>query len=391
MKTAPLSVAASLLATSANAFLLPPNITPADVQIVDSVALTTPASAQTQKINLNCPGCPVTITGPRGTRIIPDKPNHLELDFSISNEEGADRLLLNGFELHPNPDILRTTLTAKQVPDWKPHFWGKHHGPHHGDGKEVEGHHGPWGGHHGPFGHGPEGSSPEGWPRFLKIEDAPLGFAMHTNPIARTDEESQLEMVEVELQIIEVGSAFVKGIPEVRIKLIKDAEGRLMIGKIEAEQKTSEDSQAEECKTALCRWAKAFFGSTGRPCHGKGKESVAAPQGGEEQTWEPREHSWGMLFKNIASHILLPVAIGIVAGVSVSLIGMVVGTVIVSLWRTFVRPARRHHHRRHHSGHSHKAARKEAVVSEEKASLMEDQEAPPAYEAEDNKKPVAEV
>lgn len=319
MKSAPLSVAAGLLATSANAFLLPPNITPADIQIVDTVAVAPPASSQSQKINLNCPGCAVTITGPRGTRVIPDKPNHLELDFSISNEESGDRLLLNGFELYPNPELLSRTLTAKQVPDWKPHFWGKHHGPHHGEGKDAEGHHGPWGGRHGPFGHGPKGNAPEGWPHFLKFEDAPLGFAMHTNPVAKTDEESRLEMVEVELQIIEVGNNFVKGIPEVHVKLIKDDEGRLMIGKIEADQTKAEDAQAEECQTALCRWAKSFFGSTGRPCHGKGREGAAVTQGDEEQRWEPREHSWGTLFKNIASHILLPVAIGIVAGVSVSL------------------------------------------------------------------------
>jgi hypothetical protein len=32
-----------------------------------------------------------------------------------------------------------------------------------------------------------------------------------------------------------------------------------------------------------------------------------------------QEHRWGKLFKHIASHILLPVLIGIFAGVSISL------------------------------------------------------------------------
>lgn len=65
---------------------------------------------------------------------------------------------------------------------------------------------------------------------------------------------------------------------------------------------------------------------------------------------------------------------------------MVVGTVLVSLWNKMSgRRRRRRHgngHRRHRSSrsHRHKASPKEAVVDEEKAGLMEDQEAPPSYE-----------
>ncbi len=58
---------------------------------------------------------------------------------------------------------------------------------------------------------------------------------------------------------------------------------------------------------------------------------------------------------------------------------MAVGTLIVSLWRTFVRrPSSHHHHRRHHS----KSVKKEAAVAEEKVGLVENQEnedLPPAY------------
>ena len=70
-------------------------------------------------------------------------------------------------------------------------------------------------------------------------------------------------------------------------------------------------------------------------------------------------------------------------------LGMLVGTVIVSLWRTFFRRPSERRHRRHHSrshSQSHKAVAKEALVEEEKAGLMEDQEAPPSYEAEDGLK-----
>lgn len=60
---------------------------------------------------------------------------------------------------------------------------------------------------------------------------------------------------------------------------------------------------------------------------------------------------------------------------------MVVGTLIVSAWRTFVRrPSHHHHHRRHHS---RKSVQMEPAVIEEKQTLMdnvEPEDAPPAYE-----------
>ena len=94
------------------------------------------------------------------------------------------------------------------------------------------------------------------------------------------------------------------------------------------------------------------------------------------------KHSWGHLLKNIATHILLPVAIGILAGVTASILGMMVGTFLVYLWRTFVRRpsrARRHHGAR---GHDHKAGHSEAVAEDEKTGLMAHEEVvdcPPAY------------
>jgi hypothetical protein len=54
---------------------------------------------------------------------------------------------------------------------------------------------------------------------------------------------------------------------------------------------------------------------------------------------------------------------------------MVVGTLIVSVWRFFFRrPSRRHSH--------HKAADKEVAFTEEKSGLIEHQDPPPSYEAE---------
>ncbi|KAK1758528.1 hypothetical protein QBC47DRAFT_144331 [Echria macrotheca] len=379
-----------LAASAANAFLLPPEITESDVKIASAAA---PSSAESQVVSVDCPGCSVTIHGPLGTRVIQDKPNHLELTFNIDHQPEGDRLLVNGFELIPNP--VPAVLTAPQVPDWK---FG--HGPF-GPGRR-----GPFGWHHKPkdgedhHHHGP----PNGLPPFLRIDPPALGFAMEASSSVR-DPDSQLELVTLDFQIFKVAESFVEGIPELHIKLIKDASGRLMLGNVEQSVPAPkvEDDKPAECKTLLCKWFTAIFPKgPSRPCHrqkhhGGAAENVAAPVGEDaRERWEAgmrAEHSWGQLFKNVASHILLPVLIGIIAGVTVSAIGMVVGTVIVALWRTFVRRPSRHHHRHHrrHSSHHHKAPPKEAAVEDEKSGLMENQDLPPAYDAEDVKKADAEV
>jgi hypothetical protein len=61
---------------------------------------------------------------------------------------------------------------------------------------------------------------------------------------------------------------------------------------------------------------------------------------------------------------------------------MMVGTVVVCLWRVLVRrqsPFSRRHCRRRAGRACHKTARQEASVAEEKASLMDQQDDLPAY------------
>jgi hypothetical protein len=84
------------------------------------------------------------------------------------------------------------------------------------------------------------------------------------------------------------------------------------------------------CNTLACRW-KAFIahhlaaakgfrkGCGGRMRHGQHKGAVAAPKPDGAQRVYDHHHTWKQLFKNITSYILLPVLIGIVAGVSLSM------------------------------------------------------------------------
>ncbi|KAK3363586.1 hypothetical protein B0T25DRAFT_48861 [Lasiosphaeria hispida] len=414
----PLSLAAGLLAASANAFLVPPEVTSSDVEITRSVNPATLEAAKAQIIKVDCPGCPVVFGGRHGPpRVKTDKANHLELSFTIDHQLESDRLLLNGFELYPTTDPFNKVLAAPQVLDRKKARRAdveaksdkkKRHGPGGPWGGPPFGKGGPFGGGKAsPWGNGPWGKGgPHGHPHW-KPQLQPLGFGLQVSPVVK-DAESQMELVSIDLQIIEIGTVFVDGIPGVHVELIKGPNGHLLIGKIEigAEPTVPESDKQDECTTLLCKWLTMVQDriqsiKSGKPCHGA-QEDPSAPSPDQTMPQEPESgngwhkmhhhHSWGMLFKNIASHILLPVLVGIVAGVSVSLVGMVVGTLIVSLWRALFRRPGRHHHRRHHSHHKSASAHKEtAVVEEEKSGLMEHQDLPPSYEADEDVKKAADA
>jgi len=392
----PLTLAAGLLAVPATqAFLLPPEVSDADVQVASTIESIGAQVAETQVVNVECPGCPILLTSRRGkdVQVYIDRPSHLQLTFLVDHQPDHDRLLVNGFALYPSEEMVLTTLSALQIVDREDKE--KRHRPEH-DHHDREHHRRPH-----------------------KLTPLPqeLGFGLQVNRTQK-DADAQFELVELELQIIAVGTAFIDGIPNVKVKLVKDAEGRLLMSQIEkGEPKKMVDhpgsgADTPACSTVLCKWLsfvrakleklKSLKGF--KNCHSKGgmKPPVSSdaphhhphhphPDRPAADSWRApyQEHRWGKLLKHMASHILLPVLIGIVAGVSVSLVGMAVGTVIVSLWRILFRRrtsgSSSGHRRRHssHSHHHHKAARKEAAFEEEKSGLMAYQDAPPSYEEQE--------
>ncbi|KAK4145676.1 uncharacterized protein C8A04DRAFT_26417 [Dichotomopilus funicola] len=366
----PLTFAAGLSALpAARAFLIPPEVSNADIQIANTIPDVGSQVAETQVVDVECPGCPILLTSRLGMsrQIKIDRPSHLELAFSIDHQPGQDRLLLNGFELYPVTDVLHTALTAPQVVE---------------RGQE-----------------GGEEPKLEGVKKHRRITPQPqkLGFAIRTSP-PQKDAEGQFELVEVDMQIIQVGPAFIDDIPSIKVKLIKDHEGRLLMSQIDKTEANefakAIGSSRKEFASAISRWlalarekVKGFKGLKGfGHCHktaAKPAHLVEAPHAHatHDANWRANyeQHRWSKLFKHMASHILLPVLIGIVAGVSASLIGMVVGTVVVSVWRFFFRRnSSTHGRRRRHS--LRKAARQEAAYSDEKAGLMNYQDEPPAYQ-----------
>ncbi|KAI0475889.1 hypothetical protein GGR56DRAFT_674408 [Xylariaceae sp. FL0804] len=341
-------LAAGGLAASATAIMLPPPDF-SDDDVVTTLPVPTDVDfditqiADNRILDVDCTDCPVALGGDP-TLMTTGVPSSLKLEFSVEPaSDGADRLLLNGYEMYPNADPFSGSLTAavKAVDD-----------------EESQ-----------------------------AATAQPLGFGMGSRPITSED---GMDLIMVELQIIEVGSVFVSSVPDIQVKLLKTPTGKLVIADLDTvpsgtSQKNPMDKQ-EECTTFLCKWKAVMmqkFNALRRP-HGCGRRPahLTGMHKGGFRPHHHHEHAHRFLhvFRMIATHILLPITIGVMAGITASIIGMMVGTLITFLWRTFVRRPDASGH--HASGRCHKAAQSDAAVDCEKAGLMEHQEeaeAPPAY------------
>lgn len=265
------------LAAAATAFAIVPEISEPDENIfkalpVEPETFQLPAEAFGQSLDVPCRQC-------RG------RDTHLKLDFAV---EDGSRLMVNGFELYPHADPWRGDLTADVVRA--------------------------------------SGSATE----------RTLGYSLSVLPRAK-DEEQQLELVDVKLRVIEVGHRFVDDIPVVKVGLIKAVTGDIVISDMQLMA-----APEMPCTTMWCRAKQALKGFGG--CHRKG------PHGPEDADHPPHPHphhappppphhkphhhgrphhhepedwntqrDWRRLVRNVASHIVLPVLMGITAGVGVAL------------------------------------------------------------------------
>jgi hypothetical protein len=360
-------LSAGLAATAAQAFLIVP-IDDADNALAELVPFDAPVSAEQQSIDVACPGCPVEI--PAAAAAAADISNHLEVTFSIDRSPHGDSLLANGFELYPNPDPFSSSLVAPQVVDVADMSEKAH------------------------------------------VSMRPLGYRLHVYPVARENEGQHLELIGVDLQIIEIGETFVDGIPGVKVQLVKNGD-RLAIATVETVEPVTEAES--QCTTLLCKW-RAFItqklATLKRPCHGNmgqgfhGMPHAMPPHGGPPRLDHhpamlppqgvpgghphhpgpfhhgppPPHHGLARVFFSLLTHILLPILIGVIAGITASLIGMVFVTITMRVYN-FVRGRKASE-----QPPSYKADSNEAVLAdEEKAGLMDEQEdfeAPPSYSDE---------
>ncbi|KAI1163467.1 hypothetical protein F5B18DRAFT_651614 [Nemania serpens] len=377
-------IAGAGLVAITNAILLPPDLVISGDANADDVVTTLPAPVNipagiahwavphTHTVNLQCPGCFQI------GRMRMNIPSHLKLDFSVESTDGVDRFTLNGYELYPNPDPLRNTLTAPVLPDIPDRRPGALSYP------RLRG--------------GPK--RPQ--------RGQPLGFAMETGAVATKNDED-LQLIKLDIQIIEVGDVLIRHIPDVHVKLVKTPDGKLIIGSIGTTRSPSEETDIrgneKECSTTLCRWKAMVFQKLSPMFSLKGCGGSARPQHhpegehrhGPHPSHMSHRHGWGHGLGVFVMRILFPVLIGIVAGISASLIGIMVGTFVVFLWRLLFR--RSYSRSSHRCRYAHKAAESEDAVDEEKSGLLnesEQAEAPPAYAEAglaipEDKKPANEV
>lgn len=296
----PLTIAAAGLAAATQAFLLPPEVSEADIDTITTLPFERPKVAEKQILELDCPNCPPLFKFHHGVAKVRNGPSHLELYFAIDHEYETDRLLLNGFELFPNSDPFNNVLTAAQIPDIPEHK--KHHKEHKDkEAKALQSHH-KWRPHNKP----------------QNIEQ-PLGFSLSVRPLVKGDDD-QLELISIDLQIIEVGNSFVDDLPNIHINLVRAPGEKLTIGNIETTDSqtpsTPMDKQ-EECTTFICKWRAilADHMKGNKHCGGM-KHHHHHHQGAP--AYRQHTHTWGRLFNKLAHHIILPVLVGIIAGVSVS-------------------------------------------------------------------------
>lgn len=346
------------LAKIASAFLIVPEVSKIEVEIIpDEVR-----DSYVQSVNLTCPGCPVRM--PHSRQFTTEVDSHLKLDFSVDLSSG-NRLLLNGFEVYPHTDPFSIPLSAPHivdVPSRNRIMRGDmlHHGSN----------------------------------NMMNSVDV-LGFTLISKTHPPKSSDDVYDHVKIDLQIIEVSNIFVDSIPAVHIHLLRDNAGLIAIEHIEIAQPESititavDSNKKPKCNNWLCSMIQSLknhwnhwrphCGKSHRHPHNGTHHGHHGHHSGDktpdlEITSHGHEHrrsrAWGQIFKSIVAHVLLPVFIGIIAGIIMSTLGMLVGTMIVHVYRFFFRsPSPR--------GPVITAT---SIVYNEKDSLMEYQEPPPSYE-----------
>lgn len=378
-----LAFAASL--TLGQAFLIPPSISTADSDIINSLPFEHAAEAESRMLDLNCHGCPVLAADLSGHPQILQMENKLRLNFSVAHDENIDRLYLNGLAIHPMDVMDFHSLTAPQL-------------------VRI-------------------GSQPSvaGTPQ--------LGFHLSIGQPIPSTESDQLHLYELELEIVEVADRFVGGLDVVNLKFLKTPSGKLMISDLKAfPPKPSIPIPAphdadKECTSVLCKWRAIIAGKLSqlkgcghklRPGHKKGHKGAhkgehkephkadhkpghkVRPHHGEHEEHRPHHgprphgsrphgghhphhghhHKHGAilrLMRSVMLHVMIPITIGVLAGVTASLVGMVVGHLVVFVWRTLFRRGSKQRQ-------SSKLQYEEAHDNEEAKALVDHQGAPPVYE-----------
>jgi hypothetical protein len=332
------------LAAIAQAILLPPSVSSADTEIVNTLPFEAKPGAEGRTLDLECKNCPVPtfqhtevddeLTWVYGVH------SKLKLNFAVTADE-VDTLRLNGVQIYPPHELPLEPLGALQIT------------------REIQ-----------------DNKNTV----FLR-----LGYELNVTPVMKSEEE-QLELILVRFQVVEIGGNFVDGLDSVLLKLLRTPSGKLMIGDLETA--STINPGGKDCQTFLCKLKSIMTGNLSHLKPKKGCGSKKAPpkdlphghgeHGSKQGPYRHHKHHGLSRFfhalKRAAFHVLIPVLIGIAAGFMASLIGMFVGQLVVFLWRTFYRRGRKGPYSRVEQ------YKTKADEKDQEKPLLEHQDPPPVYE-----------
>ena len=356
MRFAQLRAAAALVGVS-QAFLLPPEISAEDTDIIKTLPFEDAVAIDGRVMEINCPGCPV-VTNIEGKMHSAQVDSILQLNFTVSHD-AFDRLFLNGLQIYPldSHAAFMEPLTASQMIKASDNTWQY-------------------------------ASTPK------------LGYSLSVRHPATSSNQDQLDVVAIHLEIVEVADKFLSGMPSIELKLLETPSGKLMIGDAQITAPKSPASKptddGQECTTILCKWRAIVAdkisklkgcGSKSRPeparvvsFHGKhhgdhSEHSHPRPHGPHRPYRHHHRHGgFARFLRGVVLHVFIPVLIGIMVGITASLIGMVVGHIAIFVWRLLFRRGQQARYTR--------VQQDDAVIEEsndETKSFLDHQGPPPVY------------
>ena len=201
-------------------------------------------------------------------------------------------------------------------------------------------------------------------------EPIPLGYALEVMPVAASSEDPGLELLAVRFTVLDLDGHPVP-LNTVAISLIHDGKGNFYIAKTDIEETAPSSVSWKQCRgkpnclrklllvrmRALFASAKArLLGMASKVRGSKGCHKLGRPNAGDSPFWaqghaghnrpehgRPHHmhhmHHAGLerTISRIVRFILIPATLGVLAGLTASALGMLVGQVVVSLWLRYRR------------------------------------------------------
>ncbi|KAH0563027.1 hypothetical protein GP486_002400 [Trichoglossum hirsutum] len=331
-----------LLALTAQCFLLPSSIEgeAEEFDIVNTIA-------NTHLLKLDCPGCLFAESdGPgKGYHWDENVENSLFLNFTVSREN-PEVLALNGVQLYPI-QVIPPPVSALQLPS----------------SVSLPG-----------LSTMITASNGEDTTPFTRLR---LSYEFTVRPKRSSPTGDNFEVLLLKLRILGIEGKPVTGLDTVEMTLLKSPSNRLYIGALDKTE-TNHDQlypspsaqkagEEKECVNfpLLCKW-RAILGNkisgmksslkgchkfrlghpkvgghSGRPGKHHGHHGHHGSQGYRGHHHHHHDgHRWGKFLhqlKRVAAHILVPVFIGIAAGMAASALGMAAGLLVLFLWKKLYR------------------------------------------------------